>query len=120
MTAASGDAGNLDLVERQVRNGRAFVSAVLFGSESVLSEGEMGEIERAIISAEGLENKDFVVPCLHQCSSKGNRREVLGSIKDLEHEIAGNDVRFSFSLNKGCYATSLLREFMKKDDLIDY
>jgi tRNA pseudouridine13 synthase len=113
-------AGNLDLVERQVRNGRAFVSAVLFGSESVLCEGEMGEIERAVISSEGLENKDFVVPYLHQCSSKGNRREVLGRIIDLDHEVVGEDVRFSFSLNKGCYATSLLREFMKKDDLIDY
>jgi len=86
----------------------------------VLCEGEMGEIERAVISSEGLENKDFVVPYLHQCSSKGNRREVLGRIIDLDHEVVGEDVRFSFSLNKGCYATSLLREFMKKDDLIDY
>lgn len=113
-------AGNLDLVERQVRNGRAFISAVLFGSESVLCEGEMGEIERKIIAEEGLENKDFQVPNLHQCSSKGNRREVLGRIGDLVYKAGEDEVRFSFSLNKGCYATSLLREFMKKGELMDY
>jgi tRNA pseudouridine13 synthase len=113
-------AGNLDLVERQVRNGRAFVSAVLFGSESVLCQGEMGDIERRIIEEEGLENRDFVVPYLQQCSSKGNRREVLGRIGDLAYEAGDEGVRFSFTLNKGCYATSLLREFMKKGELMDY
>lgn len=113
-------AGNLDLVERQVRNGRAFISAVLFGSESVLCEGEMGDIERKIIAEEGLENKDFMVPYLHQCSSKGNRREVLGRIGDLAYQAGEDEVRFSFALNKGCYATSLLREFMKKGELMDY
>lgn len=113
-------AGNLDLVERQVRNGRAFVSAVLFGSDSVLCEGEMGDIERKIIAEEGLENKDFMIPYLHQCSSKGNRREVLGRIGDLDYRAGEDEVRFSFSLNKGCYATSLLREFMKKGELMDY
>ncbi|MDW5563032.1 MAG: tRNA pseudouridine(13) synthase TruD [Methanomassiliicoccus sp.] len=113
-------AGNLDLVERQVRNGRAFVSAVLFGSESVLCQGEMGEIERKVIEEESLESKDFMVPFLHQCSSKGNRREILGRIGDLDYEVGDEGVRFSFSLNKGCYATSLLREFMKKGELMDY
>jgi tRNA pseudouridine13 synthase len=68
---------NIDLVERQVRAGRAFVSGVLFGSESVLSEGVMGEIERKVIDEEGLQKKDFMVPQLHQCSSKGSRREIL-------------------------------------------
>jgi tRNA pseudouridine13 synthase len=111
---------NLDLVERQVRNGRAYIGGVLFGSESVLSEGTMGEIERLIIEREGLEAKDFMVPQLHQCSSKGSWREILGRVKDLRYEAAEDSVRFSFELNKGCYATSLLREFMKKGELMDY
>jgi tRNA pseudouridine13 synthase len=111
---------NLDLVERQVRNRRAFVSAVLFGSESVLAEGEMGEIERKIIAEEGLERKDFMVPYVHQCSSKGTRREVLGRISELFYQVIDDGVRFSFTLDKGCYATTLLREFMKKGELTDY
>ncbi|MBU4031773.1 MAG: tRNA pseudouridine(13) synthase TruD, partial [Candidatus Thermoplasmatota archaeon] len=31
-----------------------------------------------------------------------------------------NAVRFGFRLNKGCYATTLLREFMKCDELTKY
>lgn len=113
-------AKNLDLVERQVRNGRAYVGGVLYGSDSRLSEGEMGEIERKIIEREKLEAKDFMVPQLHQCSSKGSRREVLGMVKDLRYEVNEDGILFSFQLNKGCYATSLLREFMKKGELMDY
>jgi len=113
-------AQNIDLVERQVRAGRAFVSGVLFGSESVLSEGVMGEIERKVIADEGLQKKDFMVPQLHQCSSKGSRRELLARITDLRYAVTEDAVDFSFSLNKGCYATCLLREFMKKGELMDY
>jgi tRNA pseudouridine13 synthase len=111
---------NLDLVERQVRQGRAFVSGVLFGTDSVLAEGEMGEIERSIIEQEGLRKEDFMVPPLHLCSSKGTRRELLGIVKDLRYETHGDSVTFSFALNKGCYATSLLREYLKKEGLMDY
>jgi tRNA pseudouridine13 synthase len=113
-------AQNIDLVERQVRMGRAFISGVLFGSESVLPEGEMGDIERKVIEEEGLQGKDFMVPQLHQCSSKGSRRELLARITDLKYSYSEGCVDFSFSLNKGCYATCLLREFMKKGELMDY
>ena len=37
---------NQDMVDKQLRNGRACVSGTLFGSESKLTEGEMGEMER--------------------------------------------------------------------------
>lgn len=40
---------NIDLVTRQVRAGRAFVTITLFGSDGELAEGEMGEIERKVI-----------------------------------------------------------------------
>ncbi len=111
---------NLDLVEKQVRQGRAFISGVLFGTESVLAEGEMGEIERAVIEAEGLSKEDFMVPLIHQCSSKGTRRELLGIVKDLKSTAREDEVTFTFILNKGCYATSLLREYLKKEGLMDY
>lgn len=113
-------AQNMDLVERQVRLGRAFVSGSLFGSESVLPEGVMGDIERKVIDEEGLERKDFLVPPLPHCSSKGSKRELLARITDLKYDVQDDDVTFSFSLNKGCYATCLLREFMKKGELMDY
>jgi tRNA pseudouridine13 synthase len=61
-----------------------------------------------------------MVPQLHQCSSKGSRRELLARITDLKYSYSEGCVDFSFSLNKGCYATCLLREFMKKGELMDY
>jgi tRNA pseudouridine13 synthase len=106
---------NLDLVATQVRNRRASVSAVLFGSESVLAEGEPGEIERLIIGQEGISKADFVVPRIPECSSRGSRREIVARYWDFSHSVEGDVLETSFSLGKGCYATCLLREIMKED-----
>ncbi|TFG56642.1 MAG: tRNA pseudouridine(13) synthase TruD [Methanomassiliicoccus sp.] len=110
---------NLDLVERQVRDKRAFVSGTLFGSESVLADGEMGRIERQVIDKEGLSPRDFLVPAIPRCSSKGSRRELICEYRDLKLDIAEDEYLASFILGKGCYATVLLREFMKSD-ITDY
>ncbi len=108
------------MVDKQLRNGRACVSGTLFGSESKLTEGEMGEIERAAILEEGLEAKDFIVPNMSQCCSKGSRRELIARYSDLKVENEGDTATFCFTLDKGCYATCLLREFMKQDEILDY
>ena len=106
---------NIDLVARQVRAGRAFVSITLFGSESILAEGEMGEIERKVIEEEGLKAEDFIIPELQRCSSKGNRREVLCPMKNLNYTVRDDSYTLAFDLPKGNYATCLLREFMKSE-----
>ncbi|MCL2032943.1 MAG: tRNA pseudouridine(13) synthase TruD [Methanomassiliicoccaceae archaeon] len=106
---------NIDLVTRQVRSGRAFVTISLFGSESRIAEGEMGEIERSVIENERISGKDFIVPGLPHCSSKGSRREILCPVAGLSHRIAGDGYEVSFSLTKGNYATCLLREYMKSE-----
>ncbi len=104
---------NLDLVERRMAERKAFVSGILFGSESEFAEGEMGRMERQTIEAEGIRREDFIVPELPQCSSKGSRRELLARLDKLEMTVRGQDLALSFSLDRGCYATALLREFMK-------
>jgi len=106
---------NMDLVERQVREGKAFVSGLLFGSESTFAEGEMGEIERSVVESEGVRGEDFIVPQLPHCSSKGTRRELVCPLWDFGSLVEGNRVTLEFKLGKGCYATCLLREFMKTD-----
>jgi len=108
-------ASNLENAERQVANGLGFVSGCLFGAESELAKGEMGEIEREVVEAEGICAEDFIVPDLMTASSKGTRRELLAPFRDLEITADEEYVHFSFELNKGCYATSLLREYMKAD-----
>lgn len=106
---------NIDLVTRQVRAGRAFITITLFGSESIIAGGEMGEIEMDVIGKEGLKANDFVVPGLNHCSSKGSRREILCPVKDLSYRTDDDGYAVSFSLPKGNYATCLMREFMKSD-----
>ena len=106
---------NIDLVKRQVKLGRAFVTAALYGSENVLAEGEPGEIERSIAERNDLKPEDFVIPGLSKCSSKGGRREILCPVKDLQASFGDDSYTLSFSLPKGNYATCLMREFMKSE-----
>lgn len=107
---------NLDLVERQIKLGRAYVTAALFGSQTQLAEGEMGEIERQVIAAAHLRPEDFVIPALPHCTSEGSRREILCPVRDLKCQCeADGSYRVAFSLPKGNYATCLMREFMKSE-----
>jgi tRNA pseudouridine13 synthase len=110
---------NIDLVDKHVREGRAFVSGVLFGQDSIFSSGEMGEIERSVVEAEGLKLQDFMVPEIPECNSRGSRRELLAQYKDLTVRSGEDELDVSFSLGKGCYATVLMREFMKSG-MLDY
>jgi len=105
----------LDKARKNASEGKAFVSGLLYGTESLFPEGEMGDIEHKIIDGESIERLDFQIIGLREASSKGTRRELLAPYKDLRIETADNEAVFSFSLNKGCYATTLLREFMKTD-----
>ena len=107
-----------DMLEKASRNaseGKAFVSGLLYGTESAFSAGEIGEIERSVIEAESIKKLDFQIIGLREASSKGTRRELLSPYREITVEAGEEDVLFTFSLNKGCYATSLMREFMKAD-----
>ncbi len=104
---------NIDKARRNAAEGKAFVSGILYGTDSVFAEGAMGEIERHVVEAEKIEARDFQIVGLREASSKGTRRELLAPVRDLVVDHAGDGVLFAFSLNKGCYATCLLREFMK-------
>jgi len=107
--------GNLDKSRKRASERKAFVSGLLYGTESPFAEGAMGEIERKVVESEGVGRPDFQIVGLREASSKGTRRELLSPYRDLVIEHGDDCARFAFSLNKGCYATSLLREFMKAD-----
>jgi len=108
---------NMEKVGRQVSGGKAFVSGVLFGSESTLAEGEMGGIERTVVESEGLKPHDFTLPAMPRLSSKGTRRPLVMPLPRLDMKPSDGMMNMRFELSKGCYATVLLREFMKVDPL---
>lgn len=117
---------NIEKVNTQIKKGKAFVSGLLPGFNSVFSNGEMGEIEHKIIDDEKIDLRDFVIPEIPFVSSSGARRPLLACLRDFRYKIIDDNdsnrkaVYFEFSLMKGCYATSLLREFMKTDDIRNY
>ena len=106
---------NIKLVERQVQKNRAAIAITVFGSDGMFSEGEMGEIERKIISEANLTKDDFIVPGLAHCSAKGNWREILCPVHDLTTKFNDDSYELSFFLTKGNYATCLMREFLKAE-----
>lgn len=107
--------GNLNKARKSTLDGKAFVSGLIFGTESQFADGRMGEIERRVVGAEEIDKMDFQIVGLREASSKGIRRELLAQFKDLTIDFDGEVATFRFVLNKGCYATSFMREFMKAE-----
>ncbi|MFQ6107277.1 MAG: tRNA pseudouridine(13) synthase TruD [Thermoplasmata archaeon] len=106
---------NIGKASRKVKDGKAFISGLVFGANPRFAEGEMGDIEMSIIDEEDAKPVDFLVPKIPRISSKGSRREILSPLKSLEFSVGDGSVRTSFELIPGSYATSLLREIMKTD-----
>lgn len=106
-------------VKKKLKEGKAVVSGILFGYKSDFAKGMQGEIERKIIEHEGIKGEDFIIPKIQELSSKGTRREILAPLRKIDWKV-NKDVKLEFELKKGSYATSLLREFMKCDDIMCY
>jgi len=118
---------NIEKVNFQISKGKAVVSGILFGSDTVFSDGEIGEIEHKIIDSEKINPRDFIIPDIPQISSYGSRHPLISTVDNIDYELSSdeldkgkNKLVLKFKLRKGCYATSLLREFMKADDIKDY
>ena len=108
------DEDRVSVVTRHCERGRAFVTAPLVGTETDLSGGEPGEIEREVLDDAGIEPGDFALP--GEFDSSGTRRAILLR-SDLGVTFEAGDPRFAFALPSGSYATVLLREFTKSGPL---
>jgi tRNA pseudouridine13 synthase len=118
------DHGNIEEVTELVSKGLGFVSGVILGAEEPFCQGEMGEIERKIAAMDGISHSDFDIHEIPGLSSKGLRRELLSPVFDLKYRVLtdpdwGSMMELNFSLFKGTYATSFLREIIK-GDILDY
>ena len=118
---------NIAKVNKQIMKNKAVVTGLLIGCDSVFSKGEMGEIEHTVIDHEKIDYQDFIIPKIPFLSSTGSRRSVLGMLNKIDWKLHNDTVQsdkkavtLKFELQKGCYATSLLREFMKSENARDY
>ncbi|MEM2933313.1 MAG: tRNA pseudouridine(13) synthase TruD [Methanocellales archaeon] len=116
---------NLDNTNSLIAKGRAFITAPVIGYEAPLSEGKPGEIERAVLSEAGITGQEFKVKIMPELGSKGLRRSVLLKINP-SFQISMDELNsrkqkllLTFSLPKGSYATTVLREYMKSKDAVE-
>jgi tRNA pseudouridine13 synthase len=107
---------NLVKMGKRVKEGKGFVSALVIGTDAELAGGVQGEIEREVVEAElgSIDRGRFVIPEIPRLTTKGLRREILSPLKDAVVRETEGGLVLEFELNKGCYATSLLRELFKR------
>ncbi|HLC93332.1 MAG TPA: tRNA pseudouridine(13) synthase TruD [archaeon] len=96
-------------------------TAALPGFDSKLADGKPGEIEKAVLDKEGVALVDFKVKAFPELSCSGARKKISLRPKNLKIiEISKDELnegklklKIAFSLEKGAYATTILRELMK-------
>jgi tRNA pseudouridine13 synthase len=118
--------GKLEELRKAVKRKIMYVAIPLIGFKQLPSEGSQGDIERAILESERVAPSDFYVSSMPDMSAPGEPRAAVTPIIDIRLETPERDelnkgkkkVLVSFTLHRGCYATVVLREFMKPYNLI--
>ena len=101
---------NVQKIANMCRNDSMRVSIPLFGYESIISSGEPGELESKVLDQEKVNPDMFRIQGYSELSSKGERRIV--SCKPVDFKLGDKGI-LNFSLGRGIYATSMIREITK-------
>ena len=109
------------------KTGKGLVLALpLPGFRQELSSGAQGEVEKTILEEEGVRPEDFKVRVMPELASPGWLRPALVRPDMLRAPEVLDDglnpghraLRLCFRLPRGSYATVLLREIMKPEDVL--
>jgi tRNA pseudouridine13 synthase len=106
-----------DAEQEQLRADRFEISptGILFGSRVSWATGEPGEMEQAVVAEAGT-TQEQLVQAAKACGFRGERRSFRVPLADLDWSVEGSVLTLTFSLPPGAYATSVLRELMKKEN----
>ena len=86
-------------------------TAPIYGPDMWAATGPSGLLETEILAAD-----DFTIDQMAKARLKGTRRMGRLRLTDLAVETSADELVIRFSLPKGAFATTLLRELMKNDD----
>ena len=106
---------DVEEINQRIKEFQAHPSSPLFGSKVPRAGGKLGNMEQKILDEENLKLEDFMVPAMPKLGSHGIRRAARFKIWDVSAEATEDGILVEFSIPKGSYATSVLREVMKKD-----
>ena len=85
-------------------------TGILIGSNSELSGGIQGEIEKEIIDKENLDLKAFKIEDFG--NFPGARRKLITKVYDFNYYVDNKGIVLKFKMERGNYATVVLREFI--------
>jgi tRNA pseudouridine13 synthase len=88
-------------------------SGPLFGYKTTLARGQAGLLEESLLDREKLRLEDFRLE--GGLGMEGERRPLRVPLGGVDVTADGGDLVLAFSLPKGSYATSVLREVMKTE-----
>ena len=98
-----------------IDNFQASPTCPLYGTKVPFAEGEVGEMEKNVLKNYNIDKQNFEVPKMPRLGSHGLRRSMRFQVWDASASATDDGVLCEFSINKGSYATAVLREIMKKD-----
>jgi tRNA pseudouridine13 synthase len=94
---------------------RASPTCPLYGTKVPYAGGKVGEMEENILKSYNITKEDFEVPKMPRLGSFGLRRSMRFRVWDASATPVDDGVLCEFSIDKGSYATAVLREVMKRD-----
>ena len=87
----------------------------LFGSRAPWATGVPGDMEQAVAAELGT-TPELLSKAGAECGFRGERRALRVRLNDLSWSLEGTVLTLGFWLPPGSYATSVLREVVKKND----
>jgi tRNA pseudouridine13 synthase len=87
----------------------------LYGTKVPFADKEVGEMEKEILINHNLKKEDFECPKTPRLGSFGLRRATRFKVWDTKATPTKEGLLTEFSINKGSYATAVLREIMKNE-----
>jgi tRNA pseudouridine13 synthase len=106
------DVEDLEAENLRYQKGDISYTGPIYGAKMRLATGWPGQVEKEVLESEALPEGAF-----KKQKVPGSRRLCRLLPQDFEVKACEDALLFSFFLPKGSYATVLLREFMKNDDL---
>ena len=98
-----------------INNFQAHPTSPLYGTKVPFAEGKVGEMEKDLLDKYSLTKEDFEVEKMPKLGSHGLRRSMRFKIWNSNVKVLDDRIMVEFSINKGSYATTVLREIMKED-----
>ncbi|HVP26821.1 MAG TPA: tRNA pseudouridine(13) synthase TruD [Candidatus Bathyarchaeia archaeon] len=113
--------GNLGEINRAIHAGKMRLAFPLVGFKQRFSLGVQGETEKHVLEEEDVNPQEFKIKTMPEVSSRGGLRTAttplnnfsLQEIADASTKPSRRKAKVNFVLNRGSYATVVLRELIK-------